>query len=184
LLLSFLTCKLFCRLGKKKFEYSHSDSDTDTDDEEKNNDEESKSVIIDEGNSSSSSNKSEQDSSNNNNLSTISDSSSEGEIPSRDSLETISEEENNIGDTVESGVNIEAEMESKVEAKSLTNAEVAKAVVAVETANVEVNAEVADGEVSAEVANSNGICGLEEPLNFDNYNSPAEFEVHIIVQNF
>lgn len=190
---------LFCRMGKKKVE----DSDSDTDDEEEKSSEDTKSVIIDEGNSSSSSDKSEENS--NNNSSPVSGSPSNGELSGRESLETISEEEN----IVESGVSVEAEMESDMEMKSLANAEVANTEVAAETPCIEVNAEVANVEVAAEtpsvevtaeVANvevaaekhsvevnaevvsaSGGICGLDEPLNFDNYNSPAELEVHLIV---
>lgn len=183
-------------MGKKKVE----DSDSDTDDEEEKSSEDTKSVIIDEGNSSSSSDKSEENS--NNNSSPVSGSPSNGELSGRESLETISEEEN----IVESGVSVEAEMESDMEMNSLANAEVANTEVAAETPCIEVNAEVANVEVAAEtpsvevtaeVANvevaaekhsveevvsaSGGICGLDEPLNFDNYNSPAELEVYLIV---
>lgn len=166
-------------MGKKKVE--DSDSDSDVDDEEKIN-EDSKSVIIDEGNSSSSSDKSEEESSNNNNFSPVSDSSLKGELSGRESLETISEEENNVGGTVESDGSEEVEMRSNVEAKGSANAEVAKVEVSAEPPSAEDNTEVADVGVNAELASSNGgICGLDEPLNFDNYNSPSELEVHIIV---
>ncbi|KAF3334982.1 protein SDE2 [Carex littledalei] len=186
-------------MGKKKVE----DSDSDTDDEEEKISEDTKSVIIDDGNSSSSSDKSEENS--NNNSSPVSGSPSNGELSGRESLETISEEENIVGGTAESDVSEEAEMESNMEMKSLANAEGANIEVAAETPSVEVNAEVANvevaaetpsAEVNAEVANvkvatetpsvevnaevasaNGGICGLNEPLNFDNYSSPAELEV-------
>jgi hypothetical protein len=112
---------------------------------------------------------------NNNNLSHVSGYSSKKEMYYRESLETISKEENNVCGTVESDACAEVDVQLIVEEKIE---------ILVETTSVEVNAEVADGGINANMASSNNICGLDESLNFDNYNSPAELEVHIIVINF
>lgn len=183
--------KLKIWMGKKKVEDSDSDSDTDEDEEKSNED--SKSVIIDEGNGSSSSDKSEEEGTSKNDLSPVSG-SSKGELSSRESLETISEEENNAGGTVESDASVEVEMQSNGESKIMANAEVTKMELPSQTPRVEINSEVADVGSNAEVTktevsletpsvevipvveNSNGGSGLDEPLNFDNYNSPAELE--------
>ncbi|KAJ3704135.1 hypothetical protein LUZ61_007840 [Rhynchospora tenuis] len=169
-------------MGKKKIADSDSESDSD-DEEEKNMD--TKSVVIDEGNSSSSSDKAEDGSSNNSSSSPVSGSPSNGELSGRESLETISEEENNTGGTVESDVSVEAEMESNTDAKTISDENnvsgTVKSDVSVEAEwNVETkslaNIEMANEEVNAEVTTSNIFCSVE-PLIFENYNSPAELEV-------
>ncbi|KAJ4797517.1 splicing factor-like protein [Rhynchospora pubera] len=180
-------------MGKKKI--ADSDSESDSDEEEEKNMEDTKSVIIDEGNSSSSSDKAEEEgSSNNSSSSPVSGSTSNGELSGRESLETISEEENNTGDTVESDVSVEAQMESNTGTKTISeehdvsvtvksdvcveaesNVET-KSLANVEVANDEVNTEVAAAGANSEVTTSN-ICFLGEPLNFENYNSPTELEV-------
>ncbi|KAJ1688147.1 hypothetical protein LUZ63_019537 [Rhynchospora breviuscula] len=188
-------------MGKKKI--ADSDSESDSEDEEEKNMEDTKSVVIDEGNSSSSSDKAEEGSSNNSSSSPVSGSPLNGELSGRESLETISEEENNTSGTVESDVSVEAQMESNTDTKTiseennvsgtvksdvcveaesnaerkcLANVEVANEEVCADTPCVEVNAEVAAAGADGEVTTSN-ICCLEEPLNFENYNSSAELEV-------